>query len=57
VISCEEDIEVTPLRDHPTCPPIIFSWPANTGDKEAMVRMENRRIAVDKVRDSREENA
>jgi hypothetical protein len=58
VISCEDEFEVTALRDEDCSGtvPLSLAWPANTSNKKAMIRPQTRRLAFHNARDIRIQN-
>jgi hypothetical protein len=51
VISREDEFEVEALKEGsgPRYTPIVFLWPADTSDKEAVIRMQARHLAVNEA--------
>lgn len=52
VISYEDGLAVRKVYGD-NCLNLVFSWPADTNNKEAMARLESRRLAIEKTRKDR----
>ena len=53
----EDELEVTALRDATksdfrSCP-LVLTWSALTSDRDAMIRLQNRRLRVEKAKEER----
>lgn len=53
----EDELEVTALLDATESDfrsfPLVLTWPALTSDRDAMIRLQNRRLTVEKAKEER----